>query len=164
MISKVYFPRLIVPLASIGVSVVDFAISFILLIIIMMFYSMLPNWQILYFPLLIAGLMLTAMGVSCWLSAITVSYRDFRFVIPFMVQIWMYITPVNNTLSFIPPDWQWLAHLNPVFGWVEGIRASILGGTKNWASIAISASWMLIILGLGLRYFERSELRFADVI
>lgn len=164
MISKVYFPRLIVPLASIGVSVVDFVISFFLLLIIMLFYSIFPSWQIIYFPLFIFGLMLTAVGMSCWLSAITVSYRDFRFVIPFMVQIWMYITPVIYPLSFIPQEWQWLAYLNPVFGWVEGIRAAILGGELNWTGIGISAGWTMVILALGLRYFERSERRFADVI
>ena len=164
MISKVYFPRMIVPLASIGVSLVDFAVSFFLLIILMLIYSIEPSWQILYFPFFMFGLMLTALGVSCWLSAITVSYRDFRFVIPFMLQIWMYITPVIYPLSFIPEQWRWLAYLNPVFGWVGGIRASVLANPIEWTGVAVSAAWTIVILLIGLRFFERSERRFADVI
>ena len=164
MISKVYFPRMIVPLASIGVSLIDFLVSFVLLIILMVIYSVETSWQVLYFPLFMLGLMLTALGVSCWLSAITVSYRDFRFVIPFMVQIWMYVTPVIYPLSFIPEQWRWLAFLNPVFGWVAGIRAALLGNPIDWSGVAVSALWTILILFIGMRFFQRAERRFADVI
>lgn len=164
MISKVYFPRLIVPLAAIAVGGVDFCISLVLLIIIMIIYSVGISWQIVFFPLFVFGLLLCAVGTGAWLSAITVSYRDFRFVIPFMMQIWMYVTPVIYPLSFIPADYRWLAYINPVFGWVDGIRAAILGNVINWNGIAVSAVWTIGILYLGLRFFERSERRFADVI
>ena len=164
LISKVYFPRLIIPLSSIGVSVVDFLVSLILLIIIMAFYSISPNWQILLFPFFFFGLAVVAIGMSTWLAAITVVYRDFRFVVPFMLQIWMYITPVIYPLSFIPDQWRWLTYLNPVSGWVAGLRSSILGTPIDWLGVAVSFIMTLLILVLGLRYFERSERRFADVI
>lgn len=164
MISKVYFPRLVVPIASIGVSVIDFAVSFCILLIIMLVYNIGPSWQVIYFPFFAIGLAVAAIGVSTWLTAITVVYRDFRFVIPFMIQIWMYLTPVIYPVSFIPEKWRWLIYMNPILGWVDGIRSSLLGRPIDWYAVAFSFVFTLALLFFGLRYFERSERRFADVI
>jgi lipopolysaccharide transport system permease protein len=164
MISKVYFPRLIVPLAAIGVSIVDFLIAVIILMALMVYFQVDFTWQILWFPLFFSGLALAAAGFGAWLSAVTVSYRDFRFVIPFALQIWMYLTPVIYPISFIPEQWRWLISLNPILGWVEGIRAAFLGQTIDWSAVGISAVLTAILLFLGIRYFERAERRFADVI
>lgn len=164
MISKVYFPRLIVPIASIGVSAIDFLVSFCILLILMLSYSVAFNWQLIFFPLFVFGLLFAAIGLSTWLTAITVVYRDFRFVLPFMIQIWMYVTPVIYPLSFIPEQWQWLIYLNPIAGWVGGIRSSILGTPIEWNSVLSSLVFTMLLLNFGLRFFQRAERRFADVI
>lgn len=164
MISKVYFPRLIVPIASMGVSLIDFAISFCVLLLLMVIYGVVPTAYILFLPLFLCGLVVTAIGVSTWLAAVTVTYRDFRFVIPFMVQIWMYITPVIYPASFIPEHLRWLVYCNPVFGWVSAIKAAILGTPIDWFAVAVSAVWAVLLLIVGLTYFNRAERRFADII
>jgi len=164
MISKVYFPRMVVPIASIGVSVIDFAVSFCILIIIMVIYSIAPGWQVVFFPFFALGLAAAAIGASAWLTAITVVYRDFRYVLPFMMQIWMYVTPVIYPVSFIPEKWRWIIYFNPVLGWIDGIRSSILGRPIDWSAVGVSAVCTLALLFFGLKYFERSERRFADVI
>jgi len=164
MISKVYFPRLVIPLASIGVSVVDFLVSFLLLLIIMVLCSVELTGQVIFFPLFVVGLLLLGLGISLWLAAVTVVYRDFRFVVPFMLQIWLYVTPVIYPLSFIPESWRWLIYLNPAAGWVSGIRAAMLGTDIDWLILLFSACFTLVILKSGLRYFKRVEHRFADVI
>ena len=102
--------------------------------------------------------------MSAWLAAVTVAYRDFRFVIPFMLQIWMYLTPVIYPVSFIPEQWRWLLMLNPILGWVEGIRSAFLGKDINWMLVGSSAALTLVILFIGLKYFEKAERRFADII
>lgn len=164
MIGKVYFPRLIVPIASLGVSLVDFAVSFCVLLILMAVFGVMPGNQLLLFPLFLAGLLISAIGVSTWLAAVTVSYRDFRYVIPFMVQIWMYITPIIYPASFIPDRFQWLVYCNPVFGWISAIKAAILGTPIVWTAVGISAAWSVVLLIVGFNYFNRAERRFADII
>ncbi|MEO0368174.1 MAG: ABC transporter permease [Pseudomonadota bacterium] len=164
MISKVYFPRLIVPLAALGVGVVDFLVSFCVLILLMFGFGMLPSAQIIFFPIFLVGLLGTAIGVGTWLAAVTVAYRDFRFVIPFMVQIWMYITPVIYPASFIPEAWRWLFYFNPVFGWVAGIKSSILGTPIDWVAVGSSLCLTILLIALGLKYFTHAERRFADII
>ncbi len=164
MISKVYFPRIIVPLASIGVSIVDYLVAVLILFSMMIYYQIAPTLQLLWMPVFLFGLAMTAVGFCSWLSAVTVTYRDFRFVIPFMVQIWMYVTPVIYPVSFIPEAWRWVIYLNPILGWVQGIRSSFLGLPIDWLAIAISFSLTIIIMVIGLRFFEKAEHRFADVI
>jgi lipopolysaccharide transport system permease protein len=164
MISKVYFPRLIVPLASMGVAVIDFLVSFLVLMIVMVNYSIVPSVQIFLFPLFLLGLVLTSIGVGTWLAAITVSYRDFRFVVPFTIQIWMYITPVIYPASFIPEAYRWMVYLNPIFGWVTGIKSAILGTPIDWLAVACSSAWMVFLLWLGMSYFIKAVRRFADII
>lgn len=164
MISKVYFPRIIVPLSSIGVSAVDFTIAVVILLALMIFYGVSFTPQILLFPIFFIGLALTAIGLSTWLSAVTVAYRDFRFVIPFMLQVWMYLTPVIYPISFIPENWRWLLMFNPVLGWIEAIRSSFLGQDIDWGLVATSAGLTIVLLFAGVRYFEKAETRFADII
>lgn len=164
MISKVYFPRIIVPLASIGVSIVDFLIAIGILLVLMMVYAIPVTWQFIWLPVFFFGLILTATGMSAWLSAITVMYRDFRFVIPFMLQIGMFLTPVIYPVTFIPEKWRFLIYFNPLVGWVEGIRSAILGRAIDWLAVGVSCVLTALILTIGLRYFERAERRFADVI
>jgi len=164
MISKVYFPRLIVPLASIGVSIIDFFVAVLILFCLMVIYAFPPTWQMLLLPVFFLGLAITSLGLSTWLSAVTVSYRDFRFVIPFVLQIWMYVTPVIYPVSFIPEKWRFLVYFNPISGWVEGIRSSILGHDIDWFAIGVSMLLTAAIAYVGLKYFERADSRFADVI
>ena len=164
MISKVYFPRIIIPLASIGVSIVDFFIALIILFVLMLVYSVPVTAQILFLPFFFIGLMFLVSGLSAWLSAVTVVYRDFRFVIPFVLQICLYLTPVIYPVSFIPEQWQWLLYLNPMYGWVDGIRSSILGLPIEWTAIASSLILTSFFVMLGAKFFAKAERRFADVI
>ncbi|MCH2190206.1 MAG: ABC transporter permease [Gammaproteobacteria bacterium] len=164
MVSKVYFPRMVIPIASIGVSLVDFLISSALLLILMTIYAVNPSWQIILVPFFAVGTFTSMLGIGLWLSAITVTYRDFRFIVPFMLQIWMYITPVIYPVSFIPSDYRWLLYLNPVVGWVDGARSAFLGTPISWLPIFISLLMSLLLIMVGLRHFTKAEQRFADVI
>ena len=164
MISKVYFPRLLLPLSAIGVSVVDFTITVVLLFLLMVFYSIVPTWQLLLFPVFFAGLIVLALGLGVWLAAVNVAYRDFRFVVPFMLQITMYLTPVIYPVSFIPEQVRWVIYFNPLLGWISGIRASFLGSPIDWYAVGTSLTLTMIILVIGLRYFQKAERRFADII
>ncbi|WP_353414697.1 ABC transporter permease [Arenicella sp. 4NH20-0111] len=164
MISKVYFPRMAIPLASVGVSLIDFSISVLVLLALMAFYAVMPTWQFLLIPLFACGAFISILGIGLWLSAITVTYRDFRYVVPFMLQLWMYITPVIYPTSFIPAEFRWLTYLNPITGWVSGTRSAFLGTQIDWIACGCSLALSLIMLSVGLRYFSNAEQRFADVI
>jgi len=164
LITKVYFPRIIVPLSSLGVACIDFLIASMILFLMMLVYGISFSPQLLLLPLFLLGLLTAAIGIGTWLAAITVTYRDFRFVIPFMVQIWMYVTPVVYPVSFLPEGWRWLIYCNPIMGWISGIRAAFLGQPIDWVAIACSSAFAIALLILGLRYFSKAEARFADVI
>jgi lipopolysaccharide transport system permease protein len=164
LISKVYFPRLIIPLSSVGAGVVDLLISTSILLLLMLIYQVPLTLQILAAPLLMLGVITTALGVGTLLSALTVSYRDFRFVIPFMIQIWMYLTPVVYGVTFIPEKYRWLLLLNPMAGYIDGCRAAFLGKPFNFTSLAVSVIMSIVLLCIGAAYFEKVERRFADVI
>ncbi len=164
MISKVYFPRMVIPLASIGVGLIDFMISVVVLLIIMAIFSVGLTWQILLVPMFAIGVFLSILGIGLWLSAITVTYRDFRYIVPFMTQFWMYITPVIYPVSFIPSELRWLIYLNPMMGWVSGARSAFLGTPIDWLAVGCSLALSLFFLVIGLRYFAKAEQRFADVI
>jgi lipopolysaccharide transport system permease protein len=164
MIGKVYFPRLIIPLAAMGVATIDFMVSFCVLLVLMAIFSVMPSSQIVLFPFFLIGLLFAAVGMGTWLAAVTVSYRDFRFVIPFMIQTWMYITPVIYPASFIPEAYRWLVYLNPIFGWISGAKAAILGTPIDWLAVGCSFAWTIVLLWLGVSYFNRAERRFADII
>ena len=164
LISKVYFPRLIIPLSSVGAGVVDLLISTAILFLLMVFYQVPLTLHVLAAPLLIFGVIATALGVGTLLSALTVSYRDFRFVVPFMIQIWMYLTPVVYGVNFIPEKYRWLLLFNPMTGYIDGCRAAFLGKPFNLTSLSVSCVMSIILLCIGAAYFEKVERRFADVI
>jgi lipopolysaccharide transport system permease protein len=164
LVSKVYFPRLIIPISSIGAGFVDFLVSTVILFLLMLFYGVSWTSHLLVAPFLMAGVIFCAFGVGTILSALTVSYRDFRFIIPFMVQIWMYLTPVVYGVGFIPENYRWLLLLNPMSGYIDGYRAAFLGRPFDWTAIAVSVALSLVLFAAGTTYFRKVERRFADVI
>jgi lipopolysaccharide transport system permease protein len=164
LISKVYFPRLIIPLSSIGAGLVDFLVSTAILLLLMLFYDVHWTGRLILAPLLMVGVTLCALGVGTMLAALTVSYRDFRYIIPFMVQIWMYVTPVVYGVEFVPEDYRWILFLNPMSGYVDGYRAIFLGKAIDWSAIGISVTLSLVLFAVGAMYFQKAERRFADVI
>ena len=164
LISKVYFPRLIIPLASIGAWLLDLAIATLLLLAMMFWYGIAFTWHLLAVPGLVVAVIFAALGVGTLLSALTVAYRDFRYVVPLMLQVWMYATPVAYPPSAVPEQWQWLIHLNPMAGLIEGFRSAFLGLPFDWGAIAISGASAIATFVLGITYFERVERGFADVI
>ncbi|MHB9094423.1 MAG: ABC transporter permease [Eubacteriales bacterium] len=166
MLSKVYFPRLIVPTSSVIVSLVDFLISFLLLVGLMAWYRFIPNVRILTLPLFLLLALLVAMGFGLWLAALNVKYRDFRYVVPFIVQFGLYISPVGFSSSIVPAKWRLLYSLNPMVGVIDGFRWAILGGEARlyWPGFLVSVALTLLIFLWGLRYFRKTERSFADVI
>ncbi len=164
LITKVYFPRIIIPLASVCTALVDFAIAFIILLILMLFYGVGWSINLLLAPVLIMALGFTALGVGTMLAALNVSYRDFRYLVPFGIQFWMFASPVVYPSSMIPEKWQWLYHVNPVAGIVDGFRSVFLGGPFNWTALSTSMLASIVIFLVGVMMFERAERRFADII
>ena len=164
LVSKVYFPRLIIPLSSVGAGLVDLLISTGVLLLMMLWYGVGWSWHLLAAPLLLAALIIAALGIGTLLSALTVAYRDFTHLTPFFLQIWMYVTPVIFPVSLVPERWQWLLYLNPMTGLVEGFRSAFLGKPFDLAGIGISLAIAVVILAIGVAYFERVERRFADII
>jgi lipopolysaccharide transport system permease protein len=164
LVSKVYFPRLIIPLSSVGAGLVDLLISTAILLLMMLWYGVGWTPNLLAAPLLLGAVIFTALGVGTLLSALTVAYRDFTHLTPFLVQIWMYVTPVIFPVSIVPQKWQWLLYINPMTGLVEGFRAAFLGKPFDLPSLAISFATALILFALGVAYFEKVERRFADII
>jgi len=164
MVSKVYFPRLIIPLSSIGAGLIDLLISTCVLFALMFLYGVGWSFNLFLIPVLLMAVIFTALGVGTLLSALTVTYRDFRFVVPFLVQIWMYATPVVYPISLVPEKWQWLLFLNPMTGVIEAFRSAFLDRSFDLPSIGVSLSMSIFIFICGIAYFERVERRFADII
>jgi lipopolysaccharide transport system permease protein len=164
LISKVYFPRIIIPASSIITSLVDFGISFILMIIMMIFYRFVPDIKILLFPLFTALLILLALGTSFYIASLNVKYRDFRFIVPFIVQFGLYVTPVGFSSDIIPHKWRLLYSLNPMVGVIDGFRWCILGDPMYWPGFYVSVAGILFFLWLGIWYFRKTERSFADNI
>ncbi|HTZ40606.1 MAG TPA: ABC transporter permease [Syntrophales bacterium] len=164
LISKVYFPRIIIPSSSILCGLLDFAVAFILLVPMMVYYGIVPGSGILLLPVLMAGFIMAAIGVGSILSALNVHYRDFRYVVPFMVQIWLFVTPVIYPASMVPERWRWMINLNPMAGLISAFRASLLDQAVPWADLVVSGLVVLLIFAIGLFVFLRMERRFADVI
>jgi lipopolysaccharide transport system permease protein len=166
LISKIYFPRLIVPASAVIVSFVDFAISFGLLALLMIYYQLWPGWHLLALPCFTLLALVASTGAGLLLAALNVQYRDFRYVVPFVVQFGLYVSPVGFSSSIIPEKWRLLYSLNPMVGVIDGFRWAIGGGRTPlflpavWASIAVTA----FLLVLGIWYFRRMERTFADVI
>lgn len=164
LVSKVYFPRLIIPLASTGAPVVDFLVSMGVLALMMAGWGVGWSAHLLALPLLMALLLLAAVGTGMLLSAVTVAYRDFTHLAPFILQVWMYATPVVFPLSAVPPQWHWVLKLNPMTGIVEAFRAACLGRPFDAGSLVFSAAVTAAIFVAGVAYFEKVERRFADII
>jgi lipopolysaccharide transport system permease protein len=166
LISKVYFPRIIIPNTSMVVSLIDFGISFGIFILLMFWYAFFPNWKILVLPLLLFLAAFTALGIGYWVSALNVKYRDFRYVIPFMVQFGLYISPVGFSSDVVPEKWRLLYSLNPMVGVIDGFRWALLGKDVQiyWAGFLVSIGIALALFGFGFRYFMNTEWQLADVI
>lgn len=165
LITKIYFPRLIVPAAASLAGLLDFFIAMLVLAAMMIYYQFLPGIGILLFPFLIGLTFLCAVGVGLWLSALNVQYRDIRYVIPFLIQIWLFVSPVIYPVSMVSEKYQWLLALNPMGGVIQAYRASLLGHQSiDWFMLGISTAIIIIIFLSGLYYFRRMEKTFADVI
>jgi lipopolysaccharide transport system permease protein len=166
LITKVYFPRLIVPIASVFGGLPDFALSFAVLFGLMIHYDMYPSWHVIWLmPLLLVLAMITALGVGLWLAAINVRYRDVRYIVPFLAQFWMYLTPVIYPANLLSKRWQILYGLNPMVGVVEGFRWALLNrGDPPGPMMAVSAVMAVVVLITGALYFRRMERTFADVV
>ena len=165
MVTKIYFPRLIMPMSTVFSGLVDFGISFIILIGLMFYYKITPTIAILWLPLFMLLAIVSALGVGLWLSAMNVQYRDVGHVLPFLTQFWMFVTPVIYPASRIPAKWQLLYSLNPMTGVVEGFRWALLGTSEAPTSMmAVSATISILLLIGGLFYFRRMERTFADMI
>lgn len=164
VITKVYFPRLIIPLSATGAALVDFAISFLILIGLMVYYGIAPTVATVFIVPLVLLTILTALGVGTFLSALTVAYRDFQYVMSFLVQIWMFATPVIYPVTLAPEKWQWLLCLNPMGGIVDAYRSAILGKPFAWGNLGISLAVAAGAFVFGLAYFRRLERQFADIV
>lgn len=164
LISKVYFPRLIIPLASIGGGLVDLAISSVVMFLLMCYYHVGWTLHLLMLPILLVATMVTALGIGTLLSALIVAYRDFRYVMPFLVQFWMFATPVVYPANLVPSNLQWLLFLNPMSGIIDAFRSAFLGKEFNISAISISFAVAMVFLLIGVSYFEKVERQFADII
>lgn len=165
LISKIYFPRLIIPIASVLAAAVDFAVAFIVLIGMMLFYGIVPGIAVLTVPLFLLLAFMTALGLGLWLAALQVKYRDVGYTIPFLTQIWLFATPVAYSSNLIPEQWRLLYGLNPMVGVVEGFRWALLGQEGVSSNLILLS--VVVVLGLfvgGLFYFRRMEREFADVV
>ncbi len=166
LISKVYFPRLIVPTAAVVVSFVDFLVSFFILILMMLWYRFLPSWHMLTLPFFILMAFFASLGPGLWITALNVKYRDFRYVIPFIVQFGLYVSPVGFSSAVVPAGWRLLFSLNPVVGVIDGFRWAILGGEAKLYldSVVMGCSTTAFFLWLGVSQFRRLEKSFADLV
>jgi len=166
MISKIYFPRLIIPTSAVIVGLVDFLISFGILVLLMVWYQYVPDWRILTLPLFLILALATALGGGIWLAALNVKYRDFRYIVPFMVQFGLYVSPVGFSSSLVPVKWRLLYFMNPMVGVIDGFRWALLGGDSQLylPGFILSLGLTLVLLWAGLRYFRSVERTFADVI
>lgn len=165
LITKVYFPRLILPLSKVASGLIDFAIAFIILLGMMIWYGIVPTLGIFLLPVFMLIAMITALGVGLWLTALNVKYRDVRFIVPFLTQFWMYASPVAYSTSLVPERWRWLYGLNPMVGVIEGFRWALLGKSAPDFNMMI-ASFVAVcaILITGLFYFRSVEKTFADIV
>jgi lipopolysaccharide transport system permease protein len=165
LITKVYFPRLVVPIAAVLGGLVDFAIAFVILLVMLFVYGIVPGWQIVALPAFIVLAIMTALAVGLWLSALNVQYRDVRYTMNFLVQFWLFATPVAYPSSIVPPQWRLLYGLNPMVGVVEGFRWCLLANRESPSALVwVSALMVSLLLGGGLFYFRRMEQQFADVV
>ncbi|HEX6183011.1 MAG TPA: ABC transporter permease [Pyrinomonadaceae bacterium] len=164
LITKVYFPRMLIPAASVCGRLVDFSVAFVVLAGLMLYYGIAPTWQLLWLPMLIALLTLLAVGVGMWASAVNVKYRDVGVALPVLVQFWMFASPVVYPAILVPREWRWLYNLNPLVGILEGFRSALFGRSLDWAALSFSAGLTLVLLVYSSYTFRRMEKGFADVV
>lgn len=166
LITKVYFPRLIIPFSAVGAGLIDFGVACGMLGVLMLCYGVIPSRAILLAPTLVFGLAVAAAGIGSLLAALNVAYRDFRYVIPFMVQLWMFATPTvyMDASSSVTGVWSWLLPLNPAYGLIANFRVAVLGGTLDLYSLAVSLGASAAMFAVGTFYFRRVERGFADII
>ena len=164
IITKVYFPRLLLPFAAVGSFLIDFAISMALLVLLMLYFGVAPSIAVVWIPLLTLFALVTALGIGTWLAAINVRYRDVKYVVPFLTQSLMFLSPVIYASTLIPSDWQWLYALNPMTGVLDGFRWALIGGERPDELILVSVVASVLVFLSALLYFRRTEQTFADVI
>jgi lipopolysaccharide transport system permease protein len=166
LISKVYFPRLVIPTSSVVVSFVDFLISVAILFALIIWYDFWPTWRIIGLPFLILIAVGASLGAGFWIAALNVKYRDFRYIVPFIVQFGLYISPVGFSTSVVPDQWRWLYSLNPMVGVIDGFRWAILGKDSliYFPGFLLSIGLVILLFYYGLRFFRRTESTFADII
>jgi lipopolysaccharide transport system permease protein len=163
LLTKVYFPRLFIPTATVGAYLVDFGITLGIYSLLLFGYGFVPSWQVVFLPVMVALTLMTTLGLSYILSGLTLFYRDFRYVVPFMVQLLMFMSPVIYPLDMIPPQFRWVASLNPMAGIIQGYRSSILGAPWDFISLSVSTITAVILFVFGAFYFRKVERRFADL-
>ena len=166
LLSKVYFPRLIIPISSVMVSLVDFVISFFILMVLMAYYQFMPGWRILCIPVFMSVAISAALGAGFWFASLNVAYRDFRFIVPFVVQVGLFVSPVGFSSSIVPEKWHFLYSLNPMVAVIDGFRWVISGSTQSIdpSGMLLSSVISIFLLLSGLWFFRRTERSFADVI
>jgi lipopolysaccharide transport system permease protein len=164
LITKVYFPRLIVPAAAMLAGLVDFLLAFVLLCLLMVYYRVVPTVQILFLPVLVLMTALFSLAVGTWMSALNVKYRDVRFALPFLIQLWLFVSSVILPSSSVPLKWRWLLMLNPMSGIIEGYRSALFGLPFDWPALSIAAVLTLLVLFYAIYAFARVERSFADII
>lgn len=164
LITKVYFPRMIIPMAAVGSGIIDFIIAFFLLVALMIYYGVSLSINLLIFPFLIFLTALLATGIGTWMSALNVKYRDIRYALPFVIQLLMFASPVIYPLSVVPEKWRWVMVFNPLVGQIEAYRSAVFGKPFDWFSLGISAATTLAILVYAAYTFHKLESSFADVI
>lgn len=165
LIKKIYFPRLAVPIATVLSGIVDFALSFVVLLVMMLYYNITPTRNVVWLPLFLLLTLIASLGISLWFAALNVEFRDVRYVVPFVVQFWLFATPIAYSSSLLPDPWRTLYGLNPMVGVVEGFRWALLGtNTRPGPMIALSSLVAVLSLVGGAYYFRRMEKTFADIV
>jgi lipopolysaccharide transport system permease protein len=164
IMTKVYFPRLVMPISGILSPLIDFMIAFAILIAMMLYYGFVPTINIVWLPVFILLALMTSLGVGLWLSAFNVQYRDFQYTLPFLIQLWLFASPVVYSSSILPQSYRWIYGLNPMAGVIEGFRWALLGTNPPSTMIVFSAIIVLVLLISGAYYFKRMEKTFADVV
>ena len=164
LVSKVYFPRLIIPLSSVGAIIVDFVVSSAVLLVLMVYYGTALSMRLAIAPVVVLGILVVSLGVGTLLAALTAAYRDFRYVIPFLLQVWLYCSPVVYPFSAVPDGWRWAFYLNPMTGLIDGFRFAVLGTRYEIVSLSSALPVAAVLLLLGVSYFQSVQRKFADVI
>lgn len=166
LISKVYFPRLIIPTAVAVVALIDFSVNCFILVLLMLWFGIAPGWQIAFLPVLVALTVIAGLGPAMWVSAVSIKYRDIKFVVPFIIQFGLYLSPVGFSSAVVPSEWRLIYSLNPMVGIIEAFRWCIFGGQSNvyWVGFFLGLLVIIFSLWYGYRYFRMTEKKIADLV